>query len=146
GDQEQVERRAIGQPVIGVYARPLRAPYRSRLLGHGDHIDLPGHVAEHLERTEEIQHLEVREEQRTERLGHGSSSATGRYGSPRAAARTSIAHILPSTGIDTVPVLTAERLREGSRAIGGEVVRIHLVTPRNPPSFWTYDHVLPALG
>jgi radical SAM superfamily enzyme YgiQ (UPF0313 family) len=25
-------------------------------------------------------------------------------------------------------------------------VRIHLVTPRNPPSFWTYDHVLPALG
>jgi radical SAM superfamily enzyme YgiQ (UPF0313 family) len=25
-------------------------------------------------------------------------------------------------------------------------VRIYLVTPRNPPSFWTYDHVLPALG
>ncbi|HJW68440.1 MAG TPA: B12-binding domain-containing radical SAM protein, partial [Candidatus Binatia bacterium] len=25
-------------------------------------------------------------------------------------------------------------------------MRIHLVTPRNPPSFWTYDHVLPALG
>jgi hypothetical protein len=25
-------------------------------------------------------------------------------------------------------------------------VRIHLVTPRNPSSFWTYDHVLPALG
>jgi radical SAM superfamily enzyme YgiQ (UPF0313 family) len=31
-------------------------------------------------------------------------------------------------------------------ATGGEVVRIHLVSPRNPPSFWTYDHVLPALG
>jgi radical SAM superfamily enzyme YgiQ (UPF0313 family) len=25
-------------------------------------------------------------------------------------------------------------------------VRIYLVTPRNPQSFWTYDHVLPALG
>jgi radical SAM superfamily enzyme YgiQ (UPF0313 family) len=25
-------------------------------------------------------------------------------------------------------------------------VRIHLVTPRNPPSFWTYDHVLETLG
>ena len=25
-------------------------------------------------------------------------------------------------------------------------MRIHLVTPRNPPSFWTYDHILPALG
>jgi radical SAM superfamily enzyme YgiQ (UPF0313 family) len=25
-------------------------------------------------------------------------------------------------------------------------VRIYLVTPRNPPSFWTYDHVLPTLG
>ncbi len=25
-------------------------------------------------------------------------------------------------------------------------MRIYLVTPRNPPSFWTYDHVLPALG
>ncbi len=24
-------------------------------------------------------------------------------------------------------------------------MRIYLVTPRNPPSFWTYDHVLPAL-
>jgi radical SAM superfamily enzyme YgiQ (UPF0313 family) len=25
-------------------------------------------------------------------------------------------------------------------------VRIHLVTPRNPPSFWTYDEILPTLG
>ncbi len=25
-------------------------------------------------------------------------------------------------------------------------MRIHLVTPRNPPSFWTYDRLLPALG
>jgi radical SAM superfamily enzyme YgiQ (UPF0313 family) len=25
-------------------------------------------------------------------------------------------------------------------------VRIHLVTPRNPPSFWTYDRILPTLG
>jgi radical SAM superfamily enzyme YgiQ (UPF0313 family) len=25
-------------------------------------------------------------------------------------------------------------------------VRIYLVTPRNPPSFWTYDHVLATLG
>jgi radical SAM superfamily enzyme YgiQ (UPF0313 family) len=25
-------------------------------------------------------------------------------------------------------------------------LRIHLVTPRNPPSFWTYDEILPALG
>ncbi len=25
-------------------------------------------------------------------------------------------------------------------------MRIYLVSPRNPPSFWTYDHVLPALG
>jgi radical SAM superfamily enzyme YgiQ (UPF0313 family) len=25
-------------------------------------------------------------------------------------------------------------------------VRIYLVTPRNPPSFWTYDHVLSTLG
>jgi radical SAM superfamily enzyme YgiQ (UPF0313 family) len=25
-------------------------------------------------------------------------------------------------------------------------VRIYLVTPRNPPSFWTFDHALPALG
>ncbi len=25
-------------------------------------------------------------------------------------------------------------------------MRIYLVTPRNPQSFWTYDHVLPALG
>jgi len=25
-------------------------------------------------------------------------------------------------------------------------VKIHLVTPKNPPSFWTYDHILPTLG
>jgi len=25
-------------------------------------------------------------------------------------------------------------------------VKIHLVTPRNPPSFWTYDRILPTLG
>ena len=25
-------------------------------------------------------------------------------------------------------------------------MRIYLVTPRNPPSFWTYDHILPTLG
>jgi radical SAM superfamily enzyme YgiQ (UPF0313 family) len=25
-------------------------------------------------------------------------------------------------------------------------LKIHLVTPRNPPSFWTYDHILPTLG
>ncbi len=25
-------------------------------------------------------------------------------------------------------------------------MRIHLVTPRNPPSFWTYDRILPTLG
>jgi radical SAM superfamily enzyme YgiQ (UPF0313 family) len=25
-------------------------------------------------------------------------------------------------------------------------VRIHLITPRNPPSFWTYDEILPTLG
>jgi len=25
-------------------------------------------------------------------------------------------------------------------------VRIHLVTPKNPPSFWTYDAILPTLG
>jgi radical SAM superfamily enzyme YgiQ (UPF0313 family) len=25
-------------------------------------------------------------------------------------------------------------------------MKIHLVTPKNPPSFWTYDHILPALG
>ncbi|HXJ36905.1 MAG TPA: radical SAM protein [Candidatus Eisenbacteria bacterium] len=25
-------------------------------------------------------------------------------------------------------------------------MRIHLVTPRNPPSFWTYDHILGTLG
>ncbi|MFN8543072.1 MAG: B12-binding domain-containing radical SAM protein [Candidatus Binatia bacterium] len=25
-------------------------------------------------------------------------------------------------------------------------MRIHLVTPRNPPSFWTYDRILPLLG
>jgi radical SAM superfamily enzyme YgiQ (UPF0313 family) len=28
----------------------------------------------------------------------------------------------------------------------GRAVRIHLVTPRNPPSFWTYDEILPTLG
>src|SRR5262249_21753475 len=37
-------------------------------------------------------------------------------------------------------------LERAAEHIGGEVVRIHLVTPRNPQSFWTYDHVLPALG
>jgi len=25
-------------------------------------------------------------------------------------------------------------------------MKIHLVTPRNPPSFWTYDEILPTLG
>jgi len=25
-------------------------------------------------------------------------------------------------------------------------LKIHLVTPKNPPSFWTYDKILPALG
>ena len=25
-------------------------------------------------------------------------------------------------------------------------MKIHLVTPRNPPSFWTYDGILPTLG
>jgi radical SAM superfamily enzyme YgiQ (UPF0313 family) len=25
-------------------------------------------------------------------------------------------------------------------------MKIHLVTPKNPPSFWTYDRILPALG
>jgi len=25
-------------------------------------------------------------------------------------------------------------------------VRIYLVTPRNPPSFWTYDEILPSIG
>jgi radical SAM superfamily enzyme YgiQ (UPF0313 family) len=25
-------------------------------------------------------------------------------------------------------------------------VKIYLVTPKNPPSFWTYDHILPTLG
>ena len=25
-------------------------------------------------------------------------------------------------------------------------MKIHLVTPRNPPSFWTYDRILPTLG
>jgi len=25
-------------------------------------------------------------------------------------------------------------------------VKIHLVTPKNPPSFWTYDEILPVLG
>lgn len=25
-------------------------------------------------------------------------------------------------------------------------MKIHLVTPRNPPSFWTYDEILPVLG
>ena len=25
-------------------------------------------------------------------------------------------------------------------------MRIHLITPRNPPSFWTYDEILPTLG
>ncbi len=25
-------------------------------------------------------------------------------------------------------------------------VKIHLVTPKNPPSFWTYDRILPTLG
>jgi len=25
-------------------------------------------------------------------------------------------------------------------------MKIHLVTPHNPPSFWTYDRILPALG
>jgi radical SAM superfamily enzyme YgiQ (UPF0313 family) len=25
-------------------------------------------------------------------------------------------------------------------------VRIHLITPKNPPSFWTYDRILPTLG
>jgi radical SAM superfamily enzyme YgiQ (UPF0313 family) len=28
----------------------------------------------------------------------------------------------------------------------GGVVKIHLVTPRNPESFWTYDRILPSLG
>jgi len=28
--------------------------------------------------------------------------------------------------------------------LGG--MKIHLVTPRNPPSFWTYDDILPTLG
>ena len=25
-------------------------------------------------------------------------------------------------------------------------MKIHLVTPHNPPSFWTYDRILPTLG
>jgi radical SAM superfamily enzyme YgiQ (UPF0313 family) len=31
-----------------------------------------------------------------------------------------------------------------SREVPG--MRIHLVTPKNPPSFWTYDHILDTLG
>src|SRR6516225_9356800 len=33
----------------------------------------------------------------------------------------------------------------GRTSLGG-AMKIHLVTPKNPPSFWTYDHILPALG
>src|SRR5215510_1397087 len=62
------------------------------------------------------------------------------------AARTTSRHILPRSGIDTVALRAAQALVRGSFHIGGEAVRIHLVTPRNPSSFWTYDHVLPALG
>src|SRR5262245_11403886 len=40
--------------------------------------------------------------------------------------------------------------RTVSTIVGGcgreRAMRIHLVTPKNPPSFWTYDQILPTLG
>ena len=32
------------------------------------------------------------------------------------------------------------------RFIGRRCVKIYLITPKNPPSFWTYDRILPTLG
>ncbi|MBS1107468.1 MAG: Fe-S oxidoreductase [Deltaproteobacteria bacterium] len=35
---------------------------------------------------------------------------------------------------------------QGDRPLVEGTMKIYLVTPRNPPSFWTYDRILPALG
>ena len=44
------------------------------------------------------------------------------------------------TGLLAAAVSTVARNRDGA------IVKIYLVTPRNPPSFWTYDGILPTLG
>jgi hypothetical protein len=42
--------------------------------------------------------------------------------------------------------LTKLRQRAARRCGNFCAMKIHLITPRNPPSFWTFDRVLPTLG
>src|SRR5262249_46363796 len=160
--EQEIEPRAVLEPVIGVDTGALRAAHQAGPVGHGAQRHGALHVAEHLERPEEIEQLEVLVEQCAERpgglVGHGFSSSPSqatnglgrrqgqaphrsglRSGSPRAGSRA-------SETIDSRINLHQKRRGAGNSRCGGTVVRIYLVTPHNPQSFWTYDHVLPALG
>ena len=93
--------------------------------------------------------------------GSRRSRARSRRSAPRASARRAACRRRPSTGRTSgrgvlLPLARSRasscRDRAPHRALdrtGSRIeiaVRIHLVTPRNPPSFWTYDEILPTLG
>ena len=66
GDQQQVERRTVGEAVVGDGRRPLAAAHRPLLLRDGDDVDHARHVAEHLQRPEHVEQLEAGEQQGAE--------------------------------------------------------------------------------
>src|SRR4029453_17520841 len=157
GDEQQVERRTVVEPVVRLDARALRAAHEAGPVGKGVDHDRPLHVAEHLERPEQVEQLEVVVEQRSEGARHRPSSCptlaspTGRPQGQRPHPSGHQRPCGPATharmGIDTPPFRASQIAQEReSPPWEAEVVRIYLVTPRNPPSFWTYDHVLATLG
>ena len=65
-DQQQIERRTVGEAVLGDHGRALMAAHRSCLFGDRDDVHRSRHVAEHLQRPERVEQLEAGIEQRAE--------------------------------------------------------------------------------
>src|SRR5262249_17758194 len=101
GNQEQIEPGAVVEAVVGMHAGAVGASERSGLLGDSQQPDLVRHVPEHLEWSEEVEHLETLVEQRSQRPYHGNPPLTRRYEAPRTAARTTTGQVLPSPAIDS---------------------------------------------
>src|SRR4029453_4391116 len=157
GDEQQVERRTVVEPVVRLDARALRAANEAGPIGKGVNHARPLHVAEHLERPEQVEQLEVVVEQRSEGSRHRPSSCPYASEPDRPAARTTAPPIrspstvrsgrpTPGRALTLPPSVPHKRSKRESPPWEAEVVRIYLVTPRNPPRFWTYDHRLATLG
>ena len=75
GIEQQIERRAVGEAVVGDRRRSLAAAHRAGLLGDRDDVDHARHVAEHLERPEHVEQLEAGKQQGAEARGFACRSS-----------------------------------------------------------------------